>query len=320
MRVLVTGATGFVGHALVQRLVTDEGASVVAATRRPRADLPPDVVTCSVGDISADTRWGAALEGVDVVIHAAARVHVMRENASDPLAEFRAVNVAGTLALARQAAAAGVRRFVLVSSVKVNGEETAPGRPFTERDVPAPADPYGVSKLEAEQVLAEVAADTGLEGVIVRPALVYGPGVGANFRSMMRILQKGLPLPLGGIHNRRSLVALDNLTHFLVRTASHPAAAGQTFLVSDGDDLSTPELLRRTAKALGVPARLVSVPPALLEMTARVLGRGAEARRLCRSLQVDIAKAHAELGWSPPVSVDEALERTASAFLGHLRR
>jgi nucleoside-diphosphate-sugar epimerase len=317
--VLVTGATGFVGHALVQRLVTTQGTAVHAAVRRPKADLPAGVIRHEVGELSAGTRWDAALRDVSTVVHAAARVHVMDDRAADPLAEFRAVNVAGTLNLARQAVAAGVRRLVFLSSVKVNGEETAPGQPFTELDAPSPADAYGLSKLEAEQGLRRIATETGLEVVIIRPVLVYGPGVGANFRALMRILHTGLPLPLGGIDNKRSLVALDNLTDFIARCLSHPAAAGGTFLVSDGEDLSTPELLRRTAAALGVAARLLPVPPSPLEAMARLVGKGAAARRLCRSLQVDIAKARAQLGWSPPVGVDEALALTAAGFLSDSR-
>lgn len=320
MRVLVTGATGFVGRALVHRLVGTEGTAVHAATRRAQRDLPPGVVQCEISDLSADTRWGAALSGMDLVIHAAARVHVMHERAADPLAEFRAVNVAGTLALASQAAAARIRRFVFLSSIKVNGDETSSGRPFTECDDPAPPDAYGVSKREAELGLREIAERTGMEVVIIRPVLVYGPGVRANFLSMMRALHVGLPLPLGAINNRRSLIALDNLIDFIVRCASHPAAAGQTFFVSDGEDLSTPELFRRAAAALGARARLLPVPVVLLEGIARVMGREAAARRLCRSLQVDITKARAELGWSPPVSVDDALARTADAFLRDIRR
>ena len=213
----------------------------------------------------------------------------------------------------------GVRRFIFLSSIKVNGEETPADRPFTADDVPAPRDPYGMSKLEAEAGLRELAEETGLEVVIVRPVLVYGPGVKANFRAMMRALQRGIPLPFGAIHNRRSLVALDNLVDLLVRCLTHPAAAGRTFLVSDGEDLSTTELLFRTAKAMGKKARLLPVPSAAIEITATLLGRGEMASRLCRSLTVDITKNRELLGWTPPVNMDEALATTAADFLQRAR-
>ena len=255
------------------------------------------------------------MAGVQIVIHAAARVHVMSESSADPLAEFRKVNVDGTLNLARQAVAAGVRRFIFVSSIKVNGEGTEPGKPYKADDAPAPVDPYGISKLEAEHGLLALAAETGMEVVIIRPVLVYGPGVKANFRSMMNWLNKGIPLPLGSIRNKRSLVALDNLVDLIVTCIEHPAAANQVFLVSDGEDLSTTELLRRMGAALGKPARLLPLPGAWLNGAACLLGKGAIAQRLCGSLQVDIEKTRRLLGWTPPVTVDEALRKTARHFL-----
>lgn len=269
----------------------------------------------AVGDIDPHTDWRGALAGVDCVVHLAARVHVMHERAADPLAEFRKVNVDGSLALARQAVAAGVRRFIFVSSIKVNGEGTAPGRPFAADDALAPADAYGISKLEAERSLLALAAEAGMQMVIIRPVLVYGPGVKANFRSMMSWLSKGVPLPLGAIHNRRSLVALDNLVDLILTCMNHLAAAGQVFLVSDGEDLSTTELLRRMGAALGRPARLLPVPAAWLDGAARLLGKGAVAQRLCGSLQVDIEKTRRLLDWTPPVTVDAALRETARHFL-----
>lgn len=311
--VLVTGASGFVGRALVERLLAD-GVPTLAAVRTA-AVLPAGARQVHAPDLGPDADWRAALDGVACVVHLAARVHVMRDDAADPLAEFRRVNVQGTLALARQAAEAGVRRLVFASSIKVNGEGSAPGRPFTADDVPAPCDPYGISKHEAEQALWAVAAQTGMELVIVRPVLVYGPGVKANFRSLMGWLARGLPLPLGAIHNRRSLVALDNLVDLLTTCVDHPAAAGQVFLAGDGEDLSTTELLRRLGVALGKPARLLPVPAAWLEGAARLLGRAPVAQRLCGSLQVDIGKARDLLGWTPPVTVDDALRKTARAFL-----
>lgn len=239
----------------------------------------------------------------------------MGDTAADPLAEFRRVNVEGTLQLARQAAKAQVRRFVFVSSIKVNGEWTEPGRPFLADALPDPRDPYGISKSEAEQRLRNLAEETGMEVTIVRPPLVYGPGVKANFMALMTWLVRGVPLPLGAIHNARSLVAIDNLVDLIVTCVDHPAAANQTFLVSDDEDLSTADLLRRMGRALGKPARLVPVPQRLLTLGAMVLGKPGVAQRLCGSLQVDIAKTRELLAWNPPVSVDEGLRRTAAHWL-----
>jgi nucleoside-diphosphate-sugar epimerase len=239
----------------------------------------------------------------------------------DPLIEFRRVNVEGTLHLARQAAAAGVRRFVFISSVKVNGEETAVGCPYRADDIPAPADPYGISKLEAEQGLFKLASEAGMEAVVIHPVLIYAPGVKANFLSMMRWLDKGTPLPLGGMKgNRRSLRALDNLTDLIVTCLRHPAAAGEVFLASDGEDLSSTVLLQRTAGALGKPARLVPVPAALLRLAATALGKKNVAQRLCGSLQVDIAKNRELLGWTPPVNTNTALKKTAEAYQASSRK
>lgn len=238
----------------------------------------------------------------------------MNDTADDPLVEFRKANVDGTLSLARQAAAAGVQRFIFISSIKVNGEGTELGYPYRADDTPAPQDPYGVSKMEAEQGLRALAAETGMEVVIIRPVLVYGPGVKANFRSMMSWLRKGIPLPLGATGNKRSLVAVDNLVDLIATCIDHPAAANQTFLVSDGEDLSTTQLLQRMGSALGRPARLLPVPASLLQAGAAMLGRRAIAQRLCGSLQVDICKTRERLAWAPPVSVDDALRKTARAF------
>lgn len=239
----------------------------------------------------------------------------MNDKSSDPLSEFRRVNVDGTATLARQAAAAGVHRFVFLSSVKVNGELTELGHPFSANDIPAPQDPYGVSKHEAEQVLRQIAADTGMEVVIIRPPLVYGSGVKANFESMMRWIARGLPLPLAAVtENRRSFVALDNLADLIVTCLSHPAAANRTFMVSDGEDLSTADLLRRMGAVLGHPARLFFVPPVLLKHGAKMINRAGIYQRLCGSLQLDISKTRQLLGWTPPVSVDEGLRRAAERF------
>jgi len=290
------------------------GWQVVAVVRSP-CSLPIGVEMATVGGIDGLSNWTDALCGAKVVVHLAARVHIMRDEAADPLTEFRRVNVEGTLNLARQAADAGVRRFIYLSSIKVNGEQTLCEQSFTVQDVPAPLDPYSISKHEAEESLRKLAQQTGMEVVIIRPPLVYGPGVKANFLAMMRWLHKGVPLPLGAIHNRRSLVALDNLVDLIITCLDHPAAANQTFLISDGEDLSTTELLRRMGLALGRPARLIPVPVSLLTSGAALLGRRDMAQRLCGSLQVDISKARALLGWKPPISVDEGLRRTAQGFL-----
>jgi nucleoside-diphosphate-sugar epimerase len=314
-RILVTGANGFVGSALLPCL-SASGWQVHAALRRPPAVTPAaPFEPVVVGQIGAATDWSSALSGVESVVHLAARVHVMRESAHEPLTEFRRVNVAGTLRLARQAAAAGVRRFVFMSSIKVNGEGTLAARPYGAGDAAAPVDAYGISKYEAELLLLELARETGIEVVIIRPVLVYGSGVKGNFLSMMRWLRKGMPLPFGAIHNQRSLVGLNNLVDLVVRCLDHPAAANQTLLVSDGEDLSTTQLLRRLGDKLGRAARLLPVPSGLLLAGATLLGRRDLAQRLCGSLQVDISRTRNLLGWSPPHSVDRELECAARGFL-----
>lgn len=311
-KVLVTGASGFVGEALVFKLLVDKKFAVVASARGvPRLQgLCPIVLF----DVSEPNRL-PVLEGVSVVIHTAARVHVMNETAADALAEFRKINVEGTLRLAKHAAESGVKRFVFISSIKVNGECTLPGKPFTADDVPAPAEPYSISKHEAETALKQLSSETGLEVVIIRPPLVYGPGVKANFLSMLRWLSKEVPLPLGAIHNQRSLVAIGNLVDLIITCIEHPAAANQTFLVSDGQDLSTTQLLRCLTTALGKKNRLLPVPQQLLILAATIVKREAVAQRICGTLQVDIEKNHELLGWRPPVNMDTALRRTADHFL-----
>ncbi len=312
-RALVTGANGYLGRAFCAHASTI--GLLLRASVRTAATNPSATAGIAVGDVDGTTDWSVALEDCQIVMHLAARVHVMADRASNPLVEFRLVNTEGTLNLARQAAAAGVRRFIFVSSVKVNGEETAAGHPFSAIDTPAPQDPYGVSKMEAEQGLRQIAADTGMEVVIVRPPLVYGPGVKANFASMMRAVKRSIPLPLSSVtHNRRSLVALDNLVDLLITCVDHPAAANQTFLVSDGEDLSTADLLRRLSQAMDKPAHLFPVPPSLLQLGANLLGKGDMAQRLLGNLQVDISHTRNTLNWNPPVSVDEGLRRAAAGL------
>ena len=304
---LITGATGFVGKAVCEQAV-HHGLSVKGALRI-RVEVPSCIEPFVVGEINGLTGWGNALRDVNVVVHLAARVHVMNDTEADPLTAFRAVNVDGPLNLARQAAAAGVKRFVFISSVKVNGESTQTGQAFTEADAPNPQDAYGHSKAEAEQGLRQLSADTDMEVVIIRPPLVDGPGVKANFAALMRAVQRGWPLPLGAVHNQRSLVALDNLVDFIVTCITHPQAANQTILVSDGQDLSTTELVRGMAQAAGVHARLLPVPVWSLQAGASLLGKGDAVQRLCGNLQVDMSKARSLLGWVPPVSVEEGLRR-----------
>jgi nucleoside-diphosphate-sugar epimerase len=311
MKLLVTGGNGFVGSRVLTVLQQQSGLTATGSVRQ----MPSGTTGCwETGCLNGETDWSKATNGVDCVVHTAARVHVVRDSAADPLAEFRRVNVQGTLNLAQQAAAAGVRRLVFISSIKVNGETTALGKPFSVADVPAPLDAYGISKTEAEHGLRDIAANTGMEVVVIRPPLVYGPGVKANFQAMMRWLSRSIPLPLGAIHNQRSLVALDNLVDLIVTCTHHPAAANQTFLVSDGDDVSTTQLLRRMGQAMGKPARLIPVPSVLLQAGATLVGKPELAQRLCGSLQVDMAKTRQLLGWSPPISVDEGLRRAAEGF------
>jgi nucleoside-diphosphate-sugar epimerase len=309
MRVLVTGANGFLGDALVAELSLQSN-EVAVAVRSPHSNVRANKSAFVVGDISANTDWRQAVASVDAIVHLAARVHVMRETADDPMAEFRRVNTDGTLNLARQAAAAGVRRFVFVSSVGVNGKATESGTAFTEADVPSPYDAYTLSKYEAEVGLRALAQTTRMEMVIVRPTLVYGRGAPGNFRRLTRLVAKDRLLPLASITNRRSLLGIDNFVNFIWICIKHSAAANETFLVSDGEDLSTPDLIRRLSIAMNRKERLVGVPVPLLWAAAAMLGKRDEAQRICGSLQVDISKARTLLRWHPPVSVDEGLRRS----------
>jgi nucleoside-diphosphate-sugar epimerase len=284
------------------------GSALVAHLRTNHKDLTKRLVLSSLR-LGGNADFRNDLRDVEIVVHLAARVHLLADSAKDPLQEYRAVNVEGTRVLAEQAADAGVKRFIFLSSVKVNGEQSNVGRPFIETDVPLPQDPYGISKWEAEQCLWDVAKKTGMEVVIIRPPLVYGPGVKANFAALMRAVQRGYLLPLGAVHNQRSLVALDNLVDFIIVCASHPLAANKTFLVSDGRDMSTTQLIRGMAQAAGVSARLLSVPVSLLRAAASLFEKTEAINRLCGNLQVDISTARQLLGWIPPIAVEEGLRR-----------
>jgi nucleoside-diphosphate-sugar epimerase len=305
---LITGATGFVGSAVIARLAA-EGVETLACMRGDTVSMPEGVRVVPVIELTANTDWRQALAGVKNLVHLAARVHVMHDTEMDPLIAFRAVNVDSTLNLARQAAAAGVKRFVFISSIGVNGSQTMSGTPFRETAKINPHNAYALSKSEAEQGLIQISAETGLEVVIIRPPLVYGRNAPGNFGSLMRAVQRGWLLPLGAVYNQRSLVGLDNLVDFIFTCIIHPKAANQTFLVSDGQDLSTAELVRSMAQAAEVPARLLPVPVWALQAAASLLGKGDAVQRLCGNLQVDIFKARSLLGWVPPVSVEDGLRR-----------
>lgn len=316
MRVLVTGGSGFVGGALSNALASLAYVRLRKTVRDAKHRTEKADTDVVVADLSPQADWSKALAGMEVVVHTAARVHVMNDHASDQLDAFRVVNVDGTLNLARQAAMTGVRRFIFLSSIKVNGEATQPGFPLTCQAVPAPEDAYGISKAEAEAGLRLLSNETGMEVVIIRPPLVYGPGAKGNFSSLISWVARGLPLPFGlATTNRRSFVGLDNLVDLILTCIDHPNAANQIFLVSDGEDLSTADLLLRIGRALNRPAHLIPLPVRVLHIASSLLGKRAIAQRLLGSLQVDISKTCTLLNWKPPVSVDEGLRRAAQQRL-----
>lgn len=314
MIILVTGATGFVGRFLCEQLLA-EGHTVRGTLLPPEkpSALTTGVKATVVQSLGPDTDWSVALEGVDTIIHLAARVHIMQETASDPLSEFRKVNLQGTEQLARQAAQANVNRFVFMSTIGVNGDNSG-DKPYTEGDAPHPHNPYSASKHEAELTLQEITAETGLETVIVRAPLVYGPGNPGNFLSLLRYVSNSVPLPLSSISNKRSLLYVGNLVDALAACATHPVAAGKTYLVSDGEDVSTPDLIRRTASALGVPARLFPFPVSLIKAAGKLAGKSPAVDRLTGSLTVESLKIRQELGWTPPFTMECGLRETAKWY------
>lgn len=313
MKVLITGATGFVGTALANRMHR-EGFRVRGTVRNlsEKEFLPQGAEVAPIGSIGPDIPWASTLEGVDIVVHLAARTHVTRGLVQEPLKAYRLINVASTEQLARVAAASGVKRFVFLSSVKVNGEGKE--KPYTELDLPAPEDPYGISKWEAELALNRIAAETGIELVIVRPPLVYGAGVKANFLELVNVVKRGIPLPFAGIENRRSFIYLENLVDAIIACSIRPEASGMTYLVSDGTDVSTPELIRRIAGAFDRSARLFSVSPQLMKLAGKFLSKTSAVERLLGSLTIDISKIQRELGWKAPHTMEYGLQETAEWF------
>ncbi len=317
--VLVTGANGFIGKALCRRMLA-EGWNVRGAIRSSakKAILPQGVDGVEVGTIDSKTDWRPALEGIDAVVHLVARVHVMDDSTADPITAYRKINVAATKHIAQIAESLKVRRFVYVSSIKVNGEGRAD--PYTAEDQPAPVDPYGISKFEAEKELHRIAGNTGLEVVILRPPLVYGPEVKANFLKLIKIVDRGIPLPLARVKNRRSMIYLKNLVDAILLCTIHPEAAGNTFLISDGKGISTPELIQKISFALGKSSRLFPVPLDILRLLAKMTGRSKTVGRLLDSLSVDTSKIQSELGWGPPFSMEEGLKETAEWYLQALNK
>jgi UDP-4-keto-D-QuiNAc 4-reductase len=320
MKVLITGASGFVGQIVATRIAAQYPifTTISAVFRQPNLPtafpLHPRISPVIAPSLEALAKNTKLLANIDCIIHLAARVHQMNDQVADPLTEFRAVNTTATLQLAQAAAAAGVRRFIYLSSIKVHGEETAGISPYTESDILTPQDPYGISKWEAETQLKQLASQTGLEVVILRPPLVYGPKVKANFLQMLRIVQKGIPLPLGAIRNRRSLIYVENLADAIINAALHPAAANQTFLVSDGEDLSTPQLIRHVAQSLHCPPRLLPIPAPCLKLIGKLTGKSSAVSRLTGSLVVDSTKIRQTLNWQPPYTLDQGLQATADWF------
>jgi nucleoside-diphosphate-sugar epimerase len=312
--VLVTGTNGFVGEALCQLLVQKEDFEVKGAVRKLYPHLEPRINYYQTGNIDAQTNWSEALIGTDIVIHLASRVHLLKDPAPAPLEEFRRINVEGTINLAKQAIQAGVKRFIFASSIKANGEETGTDYAYQEKDTPKPQDGYGISKWEAEQALYQLAAESGLEVVILRPPLMYGPKVKANFLRLLKIVDQGVPLPFASIQNQRSFLYLGNFVDAIWHCMQHPQAVGQTFLVSDGEDISTPELIRQIAKALNRPARLFPCPPSLIQFAGQLTNKSSTVERLVGSLLIDSNKIRNQLGWKPPYTLQQGITETVHWF------
>lgn len=311
-RVLITGANGFIGRDLCKKLLS-ENINVRGAVRPEKAHLLPEGVEARhIESIDGDIDWENTLDGVDTVVHLAARAHVMKESASNSLSTYHKVNVIGTEHLALAATESGVKRFIFMSSVKVNGEENV--RAYKEGDAPVPRGAYSISKMHAEKRIKEITADCDMDFVILRPPLVFGPDVKANFLELIKIVGRGIPLPLANIDNRRSFIYLENLVDAILTCIKHPNATGQTYFVSDDEDISTPELIRKTASALKKPARLFPFPRLLLFILGRIAGKGAAVDRLIGSLTVDISKIRSELGWKPPFTMEYGLQKTAEWY------
>ena len=314
MAILITGSTGFLGRALLSKLAS-HGLQTRAVIRKNLHSKIENIDYCKIKIIDGETDWGGALLDINTIVHCAARAHVMNDSSSDPLLEFRKVNTFGTLNLAEQAADSGVKRFIFISSIKVNGEFTNPGNKFTPDDIYIPSDPYGLSKYEAEQGLKNIAKETEMDVVIIRPPLIYGPNVKANFRSMLKWVNRGVPLPFGAVNNKRSLVALSNLVDFTISCVEHPKAANETFLISDGEDVSTTNLLYKIGKAFNKKTRLIPIPVKFMEFGAKIVGKEDLADRIFGNLQVDSSKAEELLGWNSVVTMDQELKKTVDAYL-----
>ncbi len=310
MKILVTGATGFIGTAVIQKLLQDNINEIIAAVRKKPTDLEKNanIKYTRISNLDTDSDWLQALSEVDVVIHAAARVHITRQEENE-LEAFRKINVDGTLNLAKQAANAGVKRFIFISSIAVNGVTTKNGNKFTADDTPNPSTPYGISKYEAEQGLKEIAAKTNMELVIIRPPLVYGKNAKGNFNSLLKLVKLGIPLPFGSLNNKRSLVGIDNLVDFIIVCTTHRAARNQIFLVADSENLSTAQLIKEIYKALGKHNILLPFPEVLLKFMLKLIGKKETVERIFGALQIDISKNKQLLGWTAPISIYEGIKR-----------
>ncbi len=314
-KILITGATGFVGRALFENLKSKKKYLIHLTSRTNQEKLFEGAKTFNIGEIDRNTNWKDALDGVSCIVHCAARAHMMEKKQRDSLNSYRRINVDGTRNLAKQAAAIGIKRFIFLSSVKVNGEETIASNSFKYDDIPLPKDAYGISKWEAEQELLEIYKKTGLELVIIRVPLIYGARVKGNFLRLLDLIYKQIPLPLFNINNSRSFIGLDNLVDLIIHCIDHPRATGKTFLVSDGEDVSIPDLIRKLSKIMGKSTRLFSFPISIFKLMSYLVGKTPEVNRLIGSLRVNSSHTRKILGWNPPFSLDEGLEKTVHWYL-----